>query len=222
MIIKLAICLVLGALLWLDRVYVFLVMLSRPIVMAPLVGFAVGSPEMGLTVGAALELLWLNTPPVGSFLPPDESFCAAVCLPLALYAATLIEPQAAAGLALVLGLPTALAGRRIDIYIRQRNNAIGYAGQEPVRLGVRLALALARAFGVCLLALTGCLLGLMGVVRFAAGHLAPLVVQALGYMPLAAVVIGLAAVTTRDRRRSVEAGFFALGLVLGFILILKG
>ena len=222
MIFELAICVGLGALLWLDRVYVFLAGLNRPIVLAPLIGLCGGEVELGLMLGAALELLWLNAPPVGSFLPPDDSFCAAVCVPLAVYAAGLIEPRAAAGLALCLGLPTALVGRRVDIFIRQRNNVISYAGQEACGLEPKLFKALAQAFLVCLATLAVCVAVLLKVESLLIPRLAPAILKALGCMPLAALVIGLAAVAIRDRRRTLEAGLFSLGLLLGFMLILKG
>ena len=44
-------------------------MLSRPIVVGPLVGTVTGHVELGLTMGALIELLWIADVPVGAHLP---------------------------------------------------------------------------------------------------------------------------------------------------------
>ena len=72
-----------GSLLWMDRVYIFQLMISRPMIMGPIIGFVMGDVKIGILIGASLELLWLNAPPVGSYLPNDESFCTAVAVPVA-------------------------------------------------------------------------------------------------------------------------------------------
>ena len=221
MITKLAICTLIGSLLWLDRVYAFQFMISRPIFMAPLLGMIMGEPQLGLTIGAALELLWLNAPPVGSFLPPDESFCAAVAVPLAAYAANSIEPAAAAGLALFLALPTTFVGRRVDVFIRQRNNFISHLAQEDADLSGLIAKSLARAFGVCLLVMAATLALLLMAEDYIMLELPGAVKKALAVMPLASLIIGLGAVTVRNRRRRIEATLFSLGLLLGFVWILN-
>lgn len=221
MITKLAICLVLGSLLWLDRVYAFQFMFSRPIVMAPLLGMVVGQLQLGLMLGAALELLWLNAPPVGSFLPPDESFCAAVAVPLAAYASTTIEPEAAAGLALALALPTTLVGRRVDVFIRQRNNFVSHLAQDEADLSGLIVKSLARAYGICLVVMAATLTLLVALEYWITPWLPAAMKKALAVMPLASLIIGLGAVTVRNRRRRIEAAVFSLGLVLGFIWILN-
>ncbi len=46
-------------------------MLDRPLIIAPLVGLALGDPVTGIMVGATLELVWLGAFPVGASNPPD-------------------------------------------------------------------------------------------------------------------------------------------------------
>jgi len=43
----------------LDRVAVLQIMISRPLVAAPLTGMLLGQPLIGLQVGIMMELLWL-------------------------------------------------------------------------------------------------------------------------------------------------------------------
>lgn len=46
-------------------------MMNRPIVVAPLVGLVLGDFEMGIKVGATLELVFLGAVPIGASNPPD-------------------------------------------------------------------------------------------------------------------------------------------------------
>ena len=46
-------------------------MLDRPLVISPLVGLVLGDLQMGIIVGATLELVWLGAFPVGASNPPD-------------------------------------------------------------------------------------------------------------------------------------------------------
>lgn len=44
---------------------------NRPIVIAPLVGLALGDLTTGIMIGATLELVWLGAFPIGASNPPD-------------------------------------------------------------------------------------------------------------------------------------------------------
>lgn len=46
-------------------------MLDRPLIISPLVGLVLGNVELGIMVGATLELVWLGAFPVGASNPPD-------------------------------------------------------------------------------------------------------------------------------------------------------
>jgi len=57
----------------------FQLMVSRPVVAAPLVGWVVGDLGAGLASGILFELLWLRQPPVGGYIPPDTSLASMAC-----------------------------------------------------------------------------------------------------------------------------------------------
>ena len=57
----------------LDRTAAFQVMISRPIVAAPLVAWLIGDVAIGLEIGLMVELLWLARLPVGAAIPPDDT-----------------------------------------------------------------------------------------------------------------------------------------------------
>jgi PTS system mannose-specific IIC component len=68
----------------LDRIALLQFMISRPIVAAPLAGWIMGNPLVGLEVGTLLELLWLGRLPVGASIPPDDTQVAIGATVLAL------------------------------------------------------------------------------------------------------------------------------------------
>src|SRR6202049_5194854 len=46
-------------------------LLSRPLVLGPLVGLVLGDMEQGLIIGATLELIFMGNIKVGAAIPPD-------------------------------------------------------------------------------------------------------------------------------------------------------
>lgn len=221
MIIAVGLSAVVGALLWLDRVYAFQLMLSRPIVIGPVLGVIMGDLPVGVAVGAALELLWLNAPPVGAYLPMDESFCAAAVTPAAAVAASYLTGSSAAGLALFAGLPFVLAGRSLDAYLRTLNEGLIPEStvniEQKIQLSMAKALARSFAFGFLALAVSSGIL-CAGMILMAP-KLPSQAASALSYMPSACVVIGLAGIVSKDITRPGKAGLFALGVA--FLLVLS-
>ncbi|HPC31355.1 MAG TPA: PTS sugar transporter subunit IIC [Syntrophales bacterium] len=68
---------IVGGFLCLDRTCVQM-MISRPVVVAPLAGWALGDIRTGLIVGAFLELLWIDKQQIGIYVPPNDSLLAIV------------------------------------------------------------------------------------------------------------------------------------------------
>ncbi len=220
MMAEFALSTVVGALLWLDRVYAFQLLVSRPAVVGPVLGALMGNLPAGLAVGAALELLWLNAPPVGAYLPKDESFCAAAVTPAAVLGAAYLPVASAAGLALFVGLPLSLVGRQLDTHLRKLNQDLVPAGVEDIErtVGRAMAKALGRSFlyGLAALALSSALL--CTAVVLLAPRLPAQAATALSCLPMASVAIGLAGLVARDMPRPGKAGLFILGAV--FLLVL--
>src|SRR5207244_1656246 len=65
-----------GGLSAIERKGAFQLMLSRPIVLAPLLGWALGDAQGGLVLGIPLELLFLGGVNLGGSLPDNESLLA--------------------------------------------------------------------------------------------------------------------------------------------------
>lgn len=206
-----------GALLWLDRVFIFQSMVSRPIILSPILGLILGNVTIGFLIGASLELLWLNAPPVGAYLPNDESFCAAAATPTAVLASAHMSDAAAAGFALAASLPFAVVGRTLDTHIRMLNQDLIHRipeGRMEPALRNTIGKALLRSYLYALAAL-GISVGLLCTAVILVGEILPDAVKtALSYMPLAGVVIGLAGLMTKEVPRPVQAGLFILGIVI--------
>jgi len=126
----------------LDRIAVFQVMISRPLVAAPLAAWLLGSPGIGLQIGIMVELLWLARLPVGAAIPPDDT---QVAVAAAVLAVLFSSAYPNAGLELVIlcllvTLPLGKIGQFFDHYARQYNNRLPKIAESCLARGeLRLA-----------------------------------------------------------------------------------
>jgi PTS system mannose-specific IIC component len=109
----------LAAVLGLDVVSFPQAMVSRPLVAASLGGAVAGGLEEGLLVGVLLELLALETLPVGASRYPEWGSAAVVAGALAAEFAH--RTPAALPMAVLVGLVTALAGGWSMVQLRRLN-----------------------------------------------------------------------------------------------------
>jgi PTS system mannose-specific IIC component len=102
-------------------------MLSRPIALAPLAGWALGDLEGGLLVAAPLELLWLGAVNLGAALPVHEALGTTAIAGGAVLAGRALgegtSPEGAI-LAVLLCAPLALLGRRADRLVELWNERL--------------------------------------------------------------------------------------------------
>src|SRR5919109_283492 len=97
-----------GGLAAIERKGALQLMLSRPIVLSPALGWALGDAEGGLVLGVPLELIFLGGVNLGGSLPDNETLLAAALtsalVPAGMAAGTGVDAALAAfGIALVLG-----------------------------------------------------------------------------------------------------------------------
>jgi hypothetical protein len=132
------------ALLELDAASVGPFLLSRPFVVGPLVGWALGAPWTGAVLGATFEALTLEELPLGGRLDFSAPVAAGAAAWLAAGPAAL--PAEAAFLA---GLGAGWAHARVERALRRRRGEgarraeAALAAGRPPRLGAELAGALA-------------------------------------------------------------------------------
>ncbi len=102
-------------------------MLSRPIALAPLTGWALGDLQGGLLVAAPLELLWLGAVNLGAALPVHEALGTTAITGGAVLAGRALgegtTPEGAI-LAVLVCAPLALLGRRADRLVELWNERL--------------------------------------------------------------------------------------------------
>ena len=125
----------LGAVLGLDTVSFPQAMLSRPLVAATLGGALAGSPANGLLVGAALELIALETLPFGASRYPEWGSASAVGG--ALFASSPSPPAGALSLAIVTAVATAWVGGWSMVQLRLLNARLGARSRAALDAGAR-------------------------------------------------------------------------------------
>jgi PTS system mannose-specific IIC component len=116
---------VLGSLLCLDRVFIQ-AMVSRPVIIAPLIGLFFNNIYAGLIIGAIIELIWIDRLPIGTYIPPNDSIAAVVATSIALLVGSTsggVSPELIA-LAVLLAIPFGALAKQIDIMIIKSNDAL--------------------------------------------------------------------------------------------------
>ena len=116
---------ILGGFLCLDRTCLQ-IMVSRPVVVAPLFSWALGDVLTGLTIGAFLELLWVDKQQIGIYVPPNDSLLAIVIVTALLLAFPQLTErrQELTAFAFLALLPMSYLTKRMDTALIQANEAL--------------------------------------------------------------------------------------------------
>lgn len=107
------------AFLSLDETAVGQFMVSRPIVVGPLVGWLIGRTDIGLDMGALIELIWIGDVPVGAHLPLDLMMLTGTSVALACELVANSNPHAAMTYALGIAIPLAALSTEGEIVLRK-------------------------------------------------------------------------------------------------------
>ena len=121
----------------LDRVALVQVMISRPLVAAPLTGLVLGNPLLGLEVGMLLELLWLGRLPVGAAIPPDDTQVAvgATVLVFSMGQMLNLVGMPMVILAVLVAIPLGKFGQIFDRLARNVNDRLAVTGLNALSTG---------------------------------------------------------------------------------------
>lgn len=135
----------------LDRTAVFQLMISRPIVAAPMTGWLLGDTATGLQIGALLELLWLGRIPVGASIPPDDTQVAigSTCLAITQYPGAPIPLAAFSILCLLVALPFGKVGEFFDRVARRLNSRLWLRAERAIDQGRYRSLGWLHFQGAC-------------------------------------------------------------------------
>ena len=130
-IILISIC---GSLLCLDSVFIQ-AMISRPVVVAPLIGLFLNNIYAGLIIGALIELIWIDRLPIGTYIPPNDSIAAVVAISItALGGSSLggVSPELIA-LGVLLAIPCGMMAKQMDVMIIRSNDTLSDKALEDAK-----------------------------------------------------------------------------------------
>jgi len=90
-------------------------MLRRPLLISPVVGLIMGDLQMGLLIGATLEVMWMGIGNVGAYTAPDIVSGAVIGTSLA------ISSGGGVAMAVTLAVPTSLLSQQLLILVKTIN-----------------------------------------------------------------------------------------------------
>ena len=130
-IILLSLC---GGLLCLDRIFIQ-AMISRPIIIAPIIGLILNNPYAGLIIGAMIEMFWIDRIPIGIYIPPNDSLVAVLAASVAILAGGKlgnVSPELIA-FSVLLFIPFGILAKQIDILIIKSNDILSDQALEDAK-----------------------------------------------------------------------------------------
>ncbi len=228
-LIRIALASLAGTILCLDRI-AFQMMLSRPIIVAPVAGLIMGAPLTGLWVGALIEVFWINKAPIGSYLPPNDSIVAVVT---AITVVVLAEHvplirQEIIVLAILCFLPLGFFSQKLEPLTARLNESLSNKALRQIdsrvlaikRLTPTLPLLIYACYTFTLIMLS-LVLGL-AFIPWIYRHLPPFAQTALFYTYFTLPLIGVAVALTTTQHKKTLTYFSVLFLVsVMFLEILK-
>lgn len=112
-------------------------MISRPIVVGPLVGFFLGYPTLGLEMGALIEIIWIGDLPVGAHLPIDIMMLAGISTAFACELASQGQypPEAVMTYAIGVCIPLAALSTEAEMFLRKVHVRWMHFGQKLLASG---------------------------------------------------------------------------------------
>ena len=181
----------LGALLGLDVVSFPQAQISRPLVAATLAGALLGDSMSGLLVGATLELIALETLPVGASRYPEWG--SASVIGGALFARYADHGPGAMTLAVLAALATAWVGGWTMVSLRRLNGIVARRARPAFDRGSFPAIAGVQLVGLVADFIRGALLTLTALLVFGPVMRASIALWAMDARISRAVVVTLAA-----------------------------
>ncbi|NOX36284.1 MAG: PTS sugar transporter subunit IIC [Calditrichaeota bacterium] len=105
----------------LDTTIAFQVLLSQPLFACPLIGWALGNPQLGFEIGVILQLLWISIIPVGAISFPEGNIASMIVAAIVIYFDHLGYPNIIFTLAILMGILASYVGDRLTVLDRKFN-----------------------------------------------------------------------------------------------------
>ncbi len=208
-------------------------MLSRPIILGPLTGWALGDAAGGLLIAPALELLWLGAVNLGAAVPVHEALGTVAVVGGAILSArhmgAAVTPEIAT-LAVLVAAPVAFLGRLAEREGEIWNQRIASRAEHELAIHHLAAAARCNLYGLVASFVVSAVLApaaaaLAVVVIPAVLRIEPVLAGPLrvGFYALAALACAAAAKALRARAAPLSFfGAAAATAVLGLVAVLTG
>jgi mannose/fructose/N-acetylgalactosamine-specific phosphotransferase system component IIC len=110
-------------------------MLSRPVIIAPVMGLLLGDLYTGLIIGAIFELFWMDRAPIGIYIPPNDSIASAFAAALAILAGQSLGAvtKELTALSVLLAVPFGILAKKMDVRMMTSNNLLSDRALEAAR-----------------------------------------------------------------------------------------
>ena len=212
-----------GAFWHLDRVAVLQTLFHRPIFVAPLLGWLIGAPEVGVFVGLLCEFASLLIPPMGTDLPPDESSWATTSM-VAFAAAG--QPLPYLPLILALALVVIPWAGNVERWVREGNGRLAQYADEQALSGLHVPYK--RLVLVSMLGRWLVFFGLFAIVGYGIALLMEWIAHASASVRTALMAVALYLITvipasqvlrgaTSENRTIWRGALWGLGAMLGLV-----
>jgi PTS system N-acetylgalactosamine-specific IIC component len=135
---KIIMAAVVGALFELDNYFIGMTLVSQPIIAGAVSGWIFGDIYTGILVGGIVQLIWINTPPVGAYVPPSASAIAINTTVIGVVALKFVQPANANPVlmfAMIGGAGTGYLVGQMDVWNRKLNTLIIHLFEEKVKEG---------------------------------------------------------------------------------------
>jgi PTS system mannose-specific IIC component len=214
-----------GGILCLDRV-VPQIMISRPIVAAPIIGLILGDPYTGLIVGAFIELFWIDRLPIGAYIPPNDTMAAILITASSIESARLLGNMSHGLIALsvLIFIPFGILAQQMELWIAKGNEkmtreALNDAAKGDIRSIARKHLwAILKTYLLSVaFILISLPIGIAAMTRIYP-HLAPFVVRGLTLVYSLFPLLGVAVALNTIKLRGTVPIFCAVFLVATVII----
>lgn len=224
MLLELAKASALSGLIFLDSSAVAQIMISQPLVCAPLIGWYLGNWQIGLLIGALLELLWIGKLPIGSHIPPEAPISAMTATIIYIFLSREIQGPVGTfvlAISICFGILNGFLGGELTIKIRKFNNRFNLMADRYAAAGSYSGIELIGLLSVGLIWLTATILICLGtwipILILSSWSPVLLQINILKYTSILLVALSIAVILDLFRIRTRKKAFI-IGLAAGLLL----
>jgi PTS system mannose-specific IIC component len=215
----------LSGLIFLDSAAVAQIMISQPIVCAPLLGWFLGDWRGGLLIGALLELLWIGKLPIGSHVPPEAPISAMTATMIYVFLERLVTGSFGSfilTIAICCGIINGFIGGKLTIMNRKFNNRFSARAEQYAATGTLLGIEWVNFLSIALTWFTATALIFIGTwlpIMFLTQQQPVLLqINLMSYTSILLIGLGNAVVLDLFRFHTRKLAFF-IGLGAGLVLV---